>query len=167
MKLLSLLPSLFFLSPVPSLHRVLQNRVLSGVSAGHWAGPSGHGKRRAASAAAGCYLLCYRRRDAEIEPHGHCLLPVIKEPSSPCKISPSPATDPYPQILISSNSFFEVTHDFALEHLFSFSFQRKSLRNCMMSAEDLWVTYAPAYDIGTIIFSLQTFLRRYPSPWGL
>lgn len=37
----------------------------------------------------------------------------------------------------------------------------------MMSVEDLWVIYAPAYDIGTIIFSLQAFLGRYLSPWGL
>lgn len=33
-----------------------------------------------------------------------------------------------------------------------------------MSVEDLWVIYALVYDTGTIIFSLQAFLRRYLSP---
>lgn len=73
-KLLSPPPSLHVLSPLQSLHRVLPNQVLSRCL------PSSHGKRRAALAAAGHYRLCNRRGDAEIETHGHCLIPVTKDP---------------------------------------------------------------------------------------
>lgn len=53
----------------------------------------------------------------------------LKSCLPPCKISPSCATNLYAQILISSNGLSQVTYYFALEHLFSFSFRRKCLRN--------------------------------------
>lgn len=89
-------------------------------SADHWAGADSHGKRHAASAAAECYLLHYWRADAALETPGYCILWVIQAPFSPHKISPSPAKNLYPQTLIFSNDFFQVTCYFSLEHMFSF-----------------------------------------------